>query len=145
VLGALLLSMIGASIAFYVVAAANPDPVVVDDAYRAGLRYNEAQRTRDRAAVLGYELALATHIEGTGVTVALRVRDRSGHDVLPERAQVRRERPAEGGLDEVFELEASGNAFAGRVPLPLPGRWRLVAVARVEGESLERSFDLRRP
>lgn len=144
-LGALLLAMIGASIAFYLVAAANPDPVVVDDAYRAGLGYNEAQRTRDRAALLGYELALTTHFEGADVNVTLRVRDRSGHDVLLERARIRRERPAEGGHDEVFELEGSGEALTGRIPLPLPGRWRLVALARVEGETLERSFDMSRP
>jgi nitrogen fixation protein FixH len=145
VLGALLLAMIGASIAFYFVAAANPDPVVVDDAYRAGLRYNEAQRTRGRAALLGYELALETRSEGDGVNVTLRVRDRTGGSVLPEHARVRRERPAEGGHDDVFELEDGGGAFAGHVPLPLPGRWRLIAVARVEGETLERSFELRRP
>jgi len=144
-LGALLLTMIAASIAFYLIAAANPDPVVVDDAYGAGLRYNEAQRTRGRAARLGYELALDTRGEGDGVRVMLRVRDRAGRSVAPERARVRRVRPAEGGHDDVFELQDDGGAFAGRIPLPLPGRWRLVAVARVEGETLERSFDLRRP
>jgi len=144
-LGALLLAMVGASVAFYFVAATNPDPVVVDDAYRAGLQYNEAQRTQRRAALLGYELALDTHIEGASANVTLRVRDRSGRDVVPEHASVRRVRPAEGGYDEIFELRGSGDAFAGRVPLPLPGRWRLVALARVEGKALERSFDLRRP
>ena len=144
-LGALLLTMIAASIAFYLIAAANPDPVVVDDAYRAGLRYNEAQRTRGRAALLGYELALDTSGEGAGVDVVLRVRDRSGGEVLPERARVRRVRPAEGGHDEVFELREGAQAFAGHVPLPLPGRWRLVAEARVAGETLERSFEFWRP
>ncbi len=43
-LAAALAAMIGISLGFYAIAAAYPDPPVVDDAWRAGLELNERLR-----------------------------------------------------------------------------------------------------
>ncbi len=46
IIAVMLCSMIGASLTFYAIAASNPDPVLVDDAYEASRRFNEALRER---------------------------------------------------------------------------------------------------
>lgn len=137
-----LLAMICVCLGFYAIAATHPDPEVVDDAYEAGLRINEELRARRRAAALGVVLALETRREPGGVEVRVTVTDARGAPAAAERVAVRRERPAEGGLDADFELARSGGGYAGLVPLPRPGRWRLVATATVGGEVVRRVFSL---
>jgi nitrogen fixation protein FixH len=141
----MLLAMISGSLGFYALALAHPDALVVDDAYGAGLRYNEAQATRRRAAELGYALSLSTRPTAGGVAVTLRIRDAAGTPVQATSAVLRRERPSQGGYDAVFPLTPANDGFAATVPLPLPGRWHLVASAEVAGASLERSFALESP
>jgi nitrogen fixation protein FixH len=53
---------------------------------------------------------------------------------------VRRERPAEGGLDADFALRADGDGFVGTLPLPRPGRWRLAVTATVGGRPVRQQF-----
>ncbi len=140
--GGLLAMMIGACLLFWNIAATNPDPEVVDDAYLAGLRLNQELRARQRAADLGYELSLGTRAEDGGVRVEVAVRDAGGGRPAVDSVVVRRERPAEGGFDADFALEPEGEAFAGWVPLPRPGRWRLIATAAVGEERVQRVFAL---
>ena len=76
ILAVLLLSMMSISLTFYAVASSNPDAMVVDDAYEAGLRYNEALRAQQRAEALGYrvDLTLAPAADAVRVLVVLRER-----------------------------------------------------------------------
>jgi nitrogen fixation protein FixH len=141
-LALLLLSGIGASLAFFAVASANPDAEVVDDAYRAGLQVNQELRAQRRAEALGYRLELRTREAPGGVAVDVSVTGAGGAPTSAESVVVRRVRPAEGGFDEDFELERRGEGFAGGIPLPLRGRWRLVATAQVDGAVLRRVFSL---
>jgi nitrogen fixation protein FixH len=138
-------SMIVICIAVFAVARAHVDPVVVDDAYAAGLRVNETLRADLRAEALGVEMVLAGHIEDDAVRLRVALRDGSGAPFEASRVVVRRERPAEGGLDADFELALRGDAFEGEIPLPLPGRWRLRVHAEVEGETLRRVFWIEAP
>ena len=119
----LLLSMMTVSLTFYAVASSNPDPVVVDDAYQAGLRYNEALRAQQRAEALGYRVDLTLDPASDAVGVEVVLRDAAGRAVRPEAVSVRRVRPTLGGFDADFELSAAERGFAGSIPLPLPGRW----------------------
>ena len=70
-------------------------------------------------------------------------RGREGARIVPDRVEVLRERPAEGGLDQTFELEATSDGHAGRIPLPRPGRWNLVVTATVDGAAVRETFALR--
>lgn len=140
----LLLAGIGGSLAFYAVAVANPDAEVVEDAYQAGLELNETLRAERRAEERGYRLDLRTRPGTDAVEVVVSVSDAAGAPAPAERVVVRRERPAEGGFDQEFELVPGEGGFVGRVPLPRPGRWRLVATADVEDASLRRVFSLRK-
>jgi nitrogen fixation protein FixH len=144
-LALLLLAGIGASLAFFAVASANPDAEVVDDAYRAGLQVNEALREQRRAEELGFRMELGARPAPGGVALQVAVTDADGAPAAIERVVVRRERPAEGGFDADFELGRHGEGFAGRIPLPRHGRWRLVAIAEVGGAPLRRvfSFEMR--
>jgi len=140
----LALMMVG-SISFFAIAVSHPDPVVVDDAYAAGLRYNETRAARDRGRDSGLEIALRTEPVPAGLAVTLEIRDPSGARVPAESVTLRRERPAEGGHDREIAMRSDGGAYAADVPLPLPGRWTLVANAVVNGVHLERAFSVERP
>lgn len=145
VLAGLLCAMIAGSLSFYAIAATHPDAVVVDDAWGAGLRYNDERRTRRLAAEQGWELSLSTEPRAEALHVVIELVDRAGAPLAISRASVRRERPAEGGSDAEFELVPGDRGFSGTVPLPLPGRWHLVAIAEVDGRAVERTFAVRRP
>lgn len=130
-------AMIATSLAFAGAAYRHPDPLVVDDAYAAGLRWNEERRARERADEAGWRFELATSREGGAVRVELALRDRRGAELRPERLSVRRVRPSEGGFDADFELGPDGSAL---IPLPRPGRWELVATAELGDRVLERRY-----
>jgi nitrogen fixation protein FixH len=139
-LAALLLFMIGGSLGFLRVATSHPDPVVAQEASR---ELPEPVRAARRAAQLGWQIALeaAPHDAGTaGVRVALR--DALGAPLAADRVTLRRERPAEGGLDGEVALVADGAEWTGAIALPRTGRWRLIVRAERGGEAAERSFAL---
>jgi nitrogen fixation protein FixH len=114
----------------------------VEDAYRTGLGLNQELRARREAEARGLTLSLSARPEGGAWSVEVELRDGAGRRIPAQRVVVRRERPAEGGFDADFALEDGGAGWRGRVPLPLPGRWRLVATADLEGASLRRVFEL---
>jgi nitrogen fixation protein FixH len=126
---ALLALMISGSVALLAIAAAHPDPRVVDDAWLAERALHAELRADRRAREQGVSLALVTERTGSGVRVEARLTDARGRAFRAERIVVRRERPAEGGLDSEFVLEADGGAHRGWIPLPRPGRWVLSARA----------------
>jgi nitrogen fixation protein FixH len=130
--------------AFLAAAVANPDPVLVEDAYAAGERYDAALRAAARASALGLRLELGAEPAPGGVRVALRLLDAEGREVRAERMRVRRERPTQGGLDA--ELAAEPGAAPIWLPLPLPGRWIVEGVAERAGETIvaRRSIEIPR-
>jgi nitrogen fixation protein FixH len=134
-LGAALALMISASLALLAIAAAHPDAPVVPDAWSAERALHAEIRQERRARERGLALALDTEPEAGGVRVRARLLDARGHAVPAQRVVVRRERPAEGGLDADFALDADGDAHRGAIPLPRSGRWVLVARA-VAGDAV---------
>jgi nitrogen fixation protein FixH len=118
-------------------AQVHPDPLVVDDAYTAGLAWNDAQKARERADAAGWQLDLSAVPEGDAVRVTLAARDAAGEPLRGARLSLRRVRPTEGGYDADVPVDGDGVA---RVPLPRPGRWHLLATAERDGAVLERVF-----
>lgn len=143
ILAAGLLFMIATSLSFYAVARANPDALVVSDAYEAGLRYNALQAERRAAQELGLDILLEATLVPGSAELRVAVVGADGTAVAASDVSVRRERPAEGGYDEDFSLAADDAGFVGEVPLPRPGRWRLVVTARVDGQTVRRAFGVR--
>jgi len=145
-LALLLLAMIGGSVTFYFIAAANRDAPVVADAYAAGLRYNEQMALERRASQLGWDVGLRTTPTDEGVLLELDVRDERHRRLDVERAVVRRVHPTQGGFDADFDLEPGpqGGARAA-IPLPLRGRWRLVATVDAEGRTVREATEVRAP
>jgi nitrogen fixation protein FixH len=123
--------MIGTSMGFLRVALRHPDPVVSADVFQANLQV----AADARAAALGREqgLALDVRTEATpgGVVVNAQLRGAGGGAIDADRWSLRRERPAEGGLDADFALGGDGAAL---VPLPRPGRWE-IAVRAERGDA----------
>jgi nitrogen fixation protein FixH len=134
--------MIAVSIAFLRVAVGNPDPLVVKDAYAAEPAVAEAMRARARAAEQGWKLSVRTRAETDGVVVEAALRDGHGDLLDVERVVVRRERPAEGGLDLESTLVREGDLYVGHVSLPRAGRWQLVVRAERGGALLEETLAL---
>jgi len=139
-LAAALAAMIGASLTMFAISVRYPDPTVVEDAWQAGNRYNSARAVERSAAAAGLALELELSTEPEGVAVRLRVKG-LGEDETAQRAWVRRVRPTEGGFDDDFALSEAGGVFEGDVPLPLPGRWLLIAGAEVGTDRIERRFE----
>jgi nitrogen fixation protein FixH len=138
-LAALLLFMIGASLGFLRVATRHPDAVVGQDASRS---LPEPLRAARRAHALGWEIALVAAPEPGGAAVRVALRDGAGAPLAADRVTLRRERPAEGGLDTELALAGAGADWAGAVPLPRPGRWHLVVRAERGEEAAERRFSV---
>lgn len=119
-------------------ALSHPDPVLVDDTYAAGQRYNDELRAADRAIARGWQLDLRATPTPLGARVVMRLVDTEGRAVGADRASLRRERPAQGGFDGAVALQSEGAGFAADVPLPLPGRWWLEARVEYNGAALVR-------
>jgi nitrogen fixation protein FixH len=132
---------IAVSLGFAHAALVHPDPLVVDDAYAAGLAWNRAQEARARADAAGWRLGLTATADGDAVRVAVEADDAAGAPLRAARLSVRRVRPSEGGYDADFALDTDGTA---RIPLPRPGRWLLVASATDDGAVLERVYEVQR-
>ncbi len=140
IVAGILACTIGVSLTFARTAVKNPDPLVVDDAYQAGLAWNDEQRARARADAAGWRFERTVEAATGGVRVSLSLVDAEGAPLASDRLLVRRVRPSEGGYDADFELGTDGSAL---VPLPRPGRWHLVATAEREGAVLERVYEVR--
>lgn len=138
-LAAALCFMIGTSVGFWRLASANPDALVVENTQEAEQRYDERVRAARRAEALGWAVGVETTLRPGAAALRVAMRDSAGRVLLPERVTLRRERPAEGGLDAEVALVAEGSGFAGEIALPRPGRWVLRVRAEREGEVAERS------
>ena len=142
----LLGSMIAGSLGFYAIALRYPDAQVVPDAYAAGLAWNEQREIAERAAARGLVIEIEPSLRDDSALVQVSLHASEGAQVpRAERVRVRRERPTQGGFDQEFELERHGDTFAGEIPLPLPGRWHLVARVWSDGEEMRQRTRLWRP
>jgi len=137
-LAAALTFMIATSIAFLCTAIRHPDAILVADSYAAEPAVAEDLLARSRGADLGWELAVVTLPRAGGVAVDAAMLDAAGRNVAVERMVVRRERPAEGGLDAEVALVREGDRFRGDIALPRGGRWQLVVRAEHDGAVVER-------
>jgi nitrogen fixation protein FixH len=146
-IAALLAAMIGTSVGFYRIAAANPDGLVSPDAFQAGIAYADGLRDAQAAHARGWTLDVATEAAPGGVLVTARLRDDAGATLAIDRASLRRERPAEHGFDAPFPLraDAASGALAADVALPRPGRWRLALAVERDGLRVERRIDVSAP
>ena len=134
-------SMVAISTAFAVLAHLHPDPLVVEDAYRAGLAWNEERRASERADAAGWRFDLRAEAQGDALRLRLVALDAQGGRLSPDRLDVRRVRPSEGGYDAEFPVDADGRV---EIPLPRTGRWHLVARAQLDGAVLERVYRVER-
>ncbi len=141
IVAGLLGSTVAVCLAFAHVAASHPDALVVEDAYTAGLAHNDAARARAAADEAGWRFDLAVEPTPAGVRARLVVLDAEGAPLAADALVLRRERPSEGGYDADFPVDAGAEI---EIPLPRPGRWHLVARARVGGAVLERVYGVER-
>jgi len=123
---ALLAAMIGTSLGFYRIALRNPDPAVVADSFLAGARFAEETRAEARARALGWTLDVTSENSGAGIAVGARLLDADGQPLAADQLTVRRERPAEGGLDAEFTIAGDRPL---EITLPRSGRWSLTVRA----------------
>jgi nitrogen fixation protein FixH len=126
-------------------AISHPDPVLVNDTYAAGQRYNEELQATDRAVALGWQLDVRAAPTPLGARVAMRLVDAQGRALSADHASLRRERPAQGGFDQTVALKSEADGVTAEVPLPLPGRWWLEARIEHEGAALVRRIAIEMP
>ena len=141
-LAALLAFGMAVSLAFlWIAARQTPDRLLVDSD-QALREHNRAALAEQKAASRGWDIALVAERSEGGAVVVLA--PRSARDPLPADVVVslRRERPERTGLDEAIPLVRDGERWRGHVPLPLPGRWLLVARAGDADAWVEREFAL---
>jgi nitrogen fixation protein FixH len=133
---------IGVSVAFlWIASRQTPDRLHVNagEALRA---HNHVERARREAAVRGWDVALVARRSAGGAEVE--IEPITKREPLPADAIVtlRRERPDRTGLDADIPLRREGERWSARVPLPIAGRWRLIARAGDADVFAEREFAL---
>ena len=131
---------LGVSLAFAWIAAHQPMDRLDGDLWSQSDAYNAAARARESARERGWELALRADRSAGGVRIELR--PSSSREPLPTQLDVRlrRERAERSDFDAELALEPRGDAWVAEVPLPLPGRWLLVARAGDADAWVERTF-----
>jgi len=132
-------------IAFLWVAVHAPPERVATDPWRASLAQDAEERVRASGLDTGWDVTLVAQRTSTGVRVALA--PATTRRPLPDDVvlRLRRERPERADLDAEIALVRSGDSWTADVPLPAPGRWRLLARAGAGDVWIERSFALEVP
>ena len=141
---ALLLGLSG-PIAFLWIALHAPPERVATDPWRAALGQSAEEHMRASGRDTGWDVSLRAVRTSGGVRVELApatTREPLPHDLD---LRLRRERPERAGLDGEIALVRSGAVWIADVPLPAPGRWRLLARAGAGDTWIERSFALEVP
>ncbi len=131
---------LGVSLAFAWIAAQQPMDWLAGDPWSASDAYNAEIRARESARERGWELALRADRSAGGVRIELR--PSSSREPLPAQLDVRlrRERAERTDFDTELALEPRGDAWVADVPLPLRGRWLLVARAGDADAWVERTY-----
>ena len=144
VASALALGLAG-PIAFLWLALHAPPERVATDPWHALLTQADDERVRAEGRVSGWDISLRASRSSAGVRVELEPSTTSRP--LPEgiELRLRRERPERADLDAEIALVHRDGRWIGDVPLPAPGRWRLLARAGAADVWVERSFALERP
>jgi hypothetical protein len=144
VASALALGLAG-PIAFLWLAVHAPPERVSTDPWHAALTQAVDERVRAEGRASGWDVSLRASRSSTGVRVELKPSTTSRP--LPEDVEIRlrRERPERADLDAEIALVRRDGRWIGDVPLPAPGRWRLLARAGAGDVWVERSFALERP
>jgi hypothetical protein len=133
---------LAASLAFLWVASPPAPERLAVDAWTAGAELNESLRAQAAAAQRGWSLDLRARRSAEGARVEL-VPETSGESLPGDLAlSLRRERPERSDFDGDVALRNEGGRWIADVPLPLPGRWLLVARAGDSQAWVEREFAL---
>jgi nitrogen fixation protein FixH len=133
---------LSAPIAFLWIATHRPPEVLPVNTWAASNEWNAAQRAQELAHERGWGIDLRAERRSDGVRVE--IRPTSSGAPLPESLDVRlrRERPERIDFDADVALEPSGDLWTAMIPLPLAGRWILVARAGDDAAWVEREFAL---
>ena len=120
-------------LAFWWIAAHRPPDRLAVNTWTASGEWNAAQRAQERAREQGFWIDLRARRVRGGVEVEMRAN--GAGESLPVR--LRRERPERSDFDADVPLDDSLHAV---VPLPLAGRWLLIARAGDDSAFVERVF-----
>jgi hypothetical protein len=133
---------LAASVGFWWIASHRPPEVLPVNTWAASAEWNTSQRARELARERGWRLDVRAERVPGGVSVE--ILPTSSREPLPESLEVtlRRERPERVDFDEDVPLDAERRAV---IPLPLSGRWLLIARAGDASAFVERSFAVEVP
>lgn len=141
---ALLLGLTG-PIAFLWIAIHSPPERVATDPWNAKLAQDAEERVRAEGQASGWDVSLRASATGSGVHVELEPSTVGMPLPADLQLRLRRERPERADLDVEIPLSRSGDRWIADVPLPAPGRWRLLARAGSPEVWVERSFVVEAP
>lgn len=113
--------------------------VVIDEAYKKGLRYNQVIAQADAQEKLGWRMDIDAKRGADGnAAVAVRLKDRDGKTISGARVKLWLIRPVQDGMDQRLMLQAAGNGlYTGTAALPAPGLWELRAEAEKDGHRFQ--------
>ncbi len=136
---ALLLGLTG-PIAFLWIAIHAPPEREATDPWNAKLAQAAEERVRADGRASGWDVSLRASAVDSGVRVELEPSTRNAPLPADLQLRLRRERPERADLDAEIALSRDGDRWIADVPLPAPGRWRLLARAGNADVWVERSF-----
>lgn len=133
---------VAVSLAFLWIAARQPSDRLIIDPTRALREHNAAALARAAAAERGWDVALVARRSADGAEIELTASSAGAPLPADPVVSLRRERPERTDLDVDIPLVRDGERWRASVPLPLAGRWRLVARAGDANAFAERTFAL---
>lgn len=96
--------------------------LVTDHPYEKGLAYNQVVRAEQEQEALGWKAEIGQE----GEKVSVRLQDKSGHPLVPEKVVASFYRPTKDGMDFTASMEAAGPGHYVLSPaFPAKGLWEV--------------------
>lgn len=124
--------VLGANLVFIYLALDSFSGLSTQQAYRAGLAYNETLSAAEAQRRLGWQAALSIEpLAGDEARLVLSLHDRAGRPLEDLEVSGELRRPTHAGADRDVTLERAGpGRYEMQVALPLRGQWDVRVVAR---------------
>jgi hypothetical protein len=132
-------SVVIASVVTIIIAVQNPDSIVIDDYYKAGLAINRNLSREQLAIDLDIKSALQFNNDNKQVRIIIE----AGEHARPQTLQLKLMHPTLPDKDQSITLERSDSlSYSGKIDSVTPGVWNVVIESASPSWRIQRRIDI---